>query len=196
RYNGGGLVRIADELGDYLGGRVAGGLVFSETLFNQNNSASNSVELFQQLAQSMNLSRLVVITTRGTASASELVINSMEPHAQVQLVGTTTFGKPVGQIAVDFCSQRLRPTAFETVNSLGQGQYFQGLPVDCVAEDDITFPVGDVQEDSTATALELLATGSCPVQSNAGGFEKTAADVAEFRPPRASTTAQATAYAY
>ncbi|MEM9172784.1 MAG: S41 family peptidase, partial [Pseudomonadota bacterium] len=196
RYNGGGLVSIANELGDYLGGSVANGLVFSETLFNRLNTASNSVERFGRLAQSMNLSRLVVITTGGTASASELVINSMEPHVQVQLVGADTFGKPVGQVGVTFCEKILRPTAFETVNSLGNGQYFGGLPVDCAADDDLTLPTGDVNEASTAAAIALLNTGSCPVVSLPNGAQKTLADVRAFRPEQPRTVAQATAYAW
>ena len=39
------------------------------------------------------------IGTRGTASASELVINSFIPYlnARAGLIGTNTYGKPVGQ---------------------------------------------------------------------------------------------------
>ena len=162
RYNGGGLVSIAERLGDYLGGAVSNGLVFSKTLFNANNTASNSQELFERQGASLSLSRLVVIASGSTASASELVINSLEPHAEVVIVGATTFGKPVGQVAVDFCDNRLRPTAFETVNSLDQGQYFDGLPVDCPAPDDLDFPVGAATDPALVTALGYLETGACP----------------------------------
>ncbi|MEO0575727.1 MAG: S41 family peptidase [Pseudomonadota bacterium] len=196
RYNGGGLVSIANELGDYLGGFVADGEVFSETLFNSNNTASNSQELFEQLNQSMNLSRAVFITTGGTASASELVINSMEPEVEVTLVGTTTFGKPVGQIGATFCDSILRPTAFETVNNVGEGRYFDGLPVDCVAADDVTTVVGSQQDPSTAAALTFLSTGACPVATNSGGVQKTEADIAAFRSPKPRNSAEDIAYAW
>ncbi|MEM1264144.1 MAG: S41 family peptidase [Pseudomonadota bacterium] len=162
RYNGGGLVSIADLLGDYLGSAVAPSEVFSRTLFNANNSASNSTELFESRANSPSLARLVVIASGSTASASELVINSMEPHVEVVIVGADTFGKPVGQVAIDFCDRRLRPTAFETVNSLGQGQYFDGLPVDCPAPDDLDQPVGGSADPALVTALEYLQNGACP----------------------------------
>ncbi|MEL7311768.1 MAG: S41 family peptidase [Pseudomonadota bacterium] len=194
RYNGGGLVRIADLLGDYLGGAVAESLVFSDTRFNDNNAASNVIELFERLNNSMSLSRLVVITTQGTASASELVINSLQPHVQVQLVGDRTFGKPVGQIGAVFCDKILRPTAFETLNSLGEGRYFAGIPVDCAAEDDLVQPVGDPQEASTAAAISLLATGNCPSATVTG--PQRASVVAPFNPPRAQTRAQREAYAW
>ncbi|MEM8983372.1 MAG: S41 family peptidase [Pseudomonadota bacterium] len=162
RYNGGGLVSIADLLGDYLGSAVAPSQVFSRTLFNANNSASNSTELFEQRANSPSLARLVVIASGATASASELVINSMEPHVEVVIVGDDTFGKPVGQVGIDFCDNRMRPTAFETVNSLGQGQYFDGLPVDCPAPDDLDQPVGGPTDPALVTALEYLQNGACP----------------------------------
>ena len=189
RYNGGGLVSIAELLGDYLGGRVSAGEVFSRTIFNANNSDLNSTELFDTLAQSMSLSRLVVITGPGSASASELVINSMEPSVEVTLVGSDTFGKPVGQIGAVFCEKILRPTAFETVNSLGEGGYFDGLPVDCAAVDDLNFTIGTALEPATAEALAFLATGACSTGS-VRDASKPVADPAVVTQSRGSTTAQ------
>jgi C-terminal processing protease CtpA/Prc len=164
RYNGGGLVSTTELLGNFFGGGVASNTVFSRTLFNSNNSTSNRTALFNQLAGSLNLSRLVVIATDRTASASELITNSMEPHAAVSIVGGTTLGKPVGQLGIEFCEKILRPTAFETVNSNDEGRYFDGLPADCPAGDDLLIPVGDDTDPNMVTALTLLDTGACPVQ--------------------------------
>lgn len=168
RYNGGGLISTTELLGDFLGGSVATGQVFSRTLFNSNNASANRTELFQELFNSLNLSRLIVIATESTASASELVTNSMEPHVEVTLVGDTTFGKPVGQVGIEFCSKILRATAFESVNSLGQGGYFDGLPADCAAADDLAIPVGDDTDPNVITALEYLANGACPISAVPG----------------------------
>ena len=173
RYNGGGLVSTAELLGDYFGGLIADNLVFSKTLFNDKNTDSNRTEFFQGLVNSINLSRLVVIATSGTASASELVINSMEPYVELTIVGDTTFGKPVGQVGIQFCEKILRATAFETVNVLDQGDYFDGLPVDCPAADDLTEVVGANTDPNLVTALAFLATGACPA---AGGMLKPAFD--------------------
>lgn len=162
RYNGGGLVSTAELLGDYLGGFNSNNLIFSKTLFNDKNTGSNRTAFFQRLVNSTNLSRLVVIATSGTASASEIVINSMEPYAEVTIVGDTTFGKPVGQVGIQFCEKILRATAFETVNVLDQGDYFDGLPVDCPAVDDLTEVVGADTDPNLVTALAFLATGACP----------------------------------
>ena len=162
RYNSGGLVVTTELLGDYLGGGVANGTVFSRTLFNDQIDELNRVEFFESVANSVNLSRLVVIATDRTASASELVTNSLIPHAAVSVVGSSTFGKPVGQLGIEFCDKILRPTSFETVNSDGGGGYFGGIPADCAADDDLAIPIGDDADPNLVAALSLLDTGACP----------------------------------
>lgn len=169
RYNGGGLVTTANLLGDYLGGDVAEALVFSETQFNADRAAANNSQtFFDRLANSLSLSRLVIIATGSTASASEIVINGMEPHVEVTIVGDTTLGKPVGQAGFVFCEKILRATAFQTVNSDGFGDYFGGLPVDCPAADDLEVAVGDDADPNLVTALAYLENGACPAAVPAG----------------------------
>lgn len=164
RYNGGGLVSTAERLADLIGGAIAEDRVLSETLFSSAKSAFNSIERFQHRPGSLTLLRQVVfITTGSSASASELVINALSPHTVVTLVGSVTFGKPVGQSGFPFCDDELllRPVTFETVNSLNEGQYFDGLGVTCGATDGLQFTLGDPTEPSLATALEFIETGSC-----------------------------------
>jgi carboxyl-terminal processing protease len=168
RFNGGGLVSTAELLGDYLGGSVAQNLTFSNTLFNADRASNNDQEFFEIRANSLGLSRLIVIASQGTASASELVTNSMEPHVEVAIVGDRTFGKPVGQIGVEFCGQVLRPTAFQTTNANDFGDYFGGLPADCVVADDLTIAVGADNDPNVEAALTYFATGGCPVVSAPG----------------------------
>jgi len=170
RYNGGGLVSTANLLGDYLGAFANDSRIFSETQFNADRAAeNNSTEVFQLLANSMNLSRLVIIATAGTASASELVTNSMEAYFDVTIVGANTFGKPVGQIGITFCDKILRPTSFKTVNAAGVGEYFDGLPVDCPAVDDLNEAVGANSDPNMIAAMTYLNTGACPVAAAPGG---------------------------
>jgi len=170
RYNGGGLVVTTELLGDYLGGGVPPGSVFSWTLFNDNIAFLNRTEYFEAVADSVNLSRLVVIATGNTASASELVTNAMFPYADVSIVGAATLGKPVGQLGLQFCDKILRPTSFETINADGNGRYFDGLPADCAAEDDLLEPIGDDADPNIVAALALLDNGACPVDPASGGM--------------------------
>ena len=163
RFNGGGLVNTAELLGDYLGGFVWDSFLFSETLFNVDRASNNTQEFFEVRTNSLGLSRLIIIASQGTASASELVTNSMEPYFDVTIVGDRTFGKPVGQIGVEFCEKVLRPTAFQTVNADGFGDYFGGLPADCVVADDLEIPVGADNDPNVEAALTYIQTGACPV---------------------------------
>ncbi len=173
RYDGGGLVSTAEILGDYLGGDVAENLVFSKTTFNDDRAAGNNrTAFFNRLGNSINLSRLVVIATDRTASASEMITNGMDPHVEVTIVGADTFGKPVGQVGFEFCEQILRPTAFQLVNADDFGDYFGGLPVDCPAADDLNIPIGDPTDPNVVTALGYLDTGACPVAATPGGPSK------------------------
>jgi C-terminal processing protease CtpA/Prc len=162
RYNGGGLVSTADLLGDFLGGDVAENLVYSKTVFNELRAAANdSTEFFDRQGNSVSLVRLVVIASQRTASASELVINGMDPHVEAVIVGDNTFGKPVGQVGIEFCEKILRPTAFQTLNANDFGDYFFGLPVDCPAADDLDVPVGADDDPNVVAALAYLDTGAC-----------------------------------
>ena len=166
RYNGGGLVRTAELLGDYLGSVANPGQVFSRTEFNADRASEyNRFDLFADpaIANGLNTSRLIVIATGGTASAAELVTNSLIPYADVWIVGENTFGKPVGQVGIEFCEKILRPTSFKTTNALGDGDYFDGLPVDCpVAEENLSVPVGDDDDPKLIAALSVAQTGACP----------------------------------
>jgi C-terminal processing protease CtpA/Prc len=163
RYNGGGLVRTANLLGDYLGGSVAQNLVFSRTEFNADRAAANnSTEFFALLGNSVSLSQFVVIATRGTASASELVTNGMIPHVNTAIVGDRTFGKPVGQIGLEFCDKIMRPVGFRITNADGAGNYFDGLPADCAAPDDLGTEIGADDDPNVIAALSYLNTGACP----------------------------------
>jgi carboxyl-terminal processing protease len=169
RYNGGGLVSTAELLGDLLGGNRATSEIFSTTTFRPERSASNSTKRFNPQSQSVSPLKIAFITTGASASASELVINSFVPYlgANLALIGGNTFGKPVGQIAVDraACDDRLRVVAFSTRNSAGFDGYFNGLAgsvgATCQAADDVTRPLGDAQEASVRTALDFLAGRSC-----------------------------------
>jgi len=183
RYNGGGLVSTAELLGDYLGGFANDGLVFSNMEFNADRApANNSTEFFERRASSIDLSRLVIVASKSTASASELVTNSLIPYADVWIVGDNTFGKPVGQVGLEFCDKILRPTSFRTTNADGNGDYFDGLPVDCVATDMLDVQIGADNDPHIVAATTISATGACPVMSLPGTQQKAYSLLDQQRP--------------
>jgi carboxyl-terminal processing protease len=162
RYNGGGLVDVAVHLASLVGGTPTQGRVFATFQHNDKNSALNEDLRFETApTQALNLSRLFVVTTRSSASASELIINSLRPHVPVVVVGDATYGKPVGQYGFTFCDKVLAPVAFKLVNSEGQGDFFGGIQPDCRAGDDIEHDLGSAEEASLAEALTFIRTGAC-----------------------------------
>lgn len=168
RYNGGGLISVAEFLGDLMGEGHAG-QVFDYTTFRESKAFLNTSHSFRSLPEAIAPTKVAFIATEGTASASELVVNGMVPHlgTQMALVGTNTYGKPVGQVGVDRheCDDRLRVVALKTENADHQGEYYNGLattvPVTCSATDDISHPLGDPEEGMTRVALDFLAGRSC-----------------------------------
>jgi C-terminal peptidase prc len=162
RYNGGGLVDVAVHLASLIGGSRTSGQVMFTYSHNSRNTALNRTTRFESTpANALNLSRLVAITTRSSASASELVINSLRPYIPVAIVGDTTYGKPVGQYVIQFCDKVLAPVSFQLKNAQGSGDFFSGLAPTCTAADDNRHDLGDAAEGSLAEALTYIRTGAC-----------------------------------
>lgn len=197
RYNGGGLVRIAEVLGDLMRGDNTG-QVFSRTVLRPSKSENNETKLFESSTRLLNPNtgnlgtsrsipkidpmKIAVISGGGTASASELVANAFLPYvADMALVGSNSFGKPVGQFGFDLeaCDDRIRAVTFKTENANGQGEYFTGLasvfPVTCRAQDDIFNQLGDPNEASLSQALAFLRGGAptCTSIIGAAGVQGT-----------------------
>lgn len=180
RYNGGGLISVADHFGDLLGRNRSTADLFERLKFRPEKASNDSTHYFQPQAQSIAPTKIAFIGTKGTASASELMISAMLPylHANEALVGTNTYGKPVGQIAVDNapCDDRFRIIAFAVQNANGLSDYFSGIAskmeATCSTGDDFSRPLGDPQEASIRAALDYIGGKSCaPITaSGAGGI--------------------------
>ncbi len=188
RYNGGGLVTVADTLGDLFGqGRT--GQVWSRTVLRPSKASENETRLFGfpdparpttpiPETNAIAPTKVAVITTGSSASASELVTNSLIPYLgnNLALVGANSFGKPVGQGGFDLaaCDLRVRAVVFQTLNANNQGNYFTGLasvvPNTCRAGDDLSRPFGDPREASIAAALDFLGGRACtPITAGGAG---------------------------
>ena len=198
RYNGGGLVSTADLLGDLLGGNRSTFDVFSQTTYRPEKSSRNSIKRFAPLAQSVSPVKIAFIGTGATASASELVINSFVPYlgANVALIGANTFGKPVGQVALDraVCDDRLRAIAFSLRNSANSDAYYDGLATavkaSCAATDDVTKPLGSAQEASVRQALDFLVGKTCTPIATGQASLSLRASTPQLLRPEAPTVSQ------
>ena len=163
RYNGGGLIRVANQLSTQIARNFVQGEVFVKYQFNDKNTAKNNSTLFALGAgrSVLNLPRVFVLTTEGSCSSSELVINSLAPFVDVVQIGSATCGKPVGQQPEIIGNYVLFAINFQTVNALDQGEYFNGLQPNCPVTDNITGDWGIVTDPLYAEAVNYIASGSC-----------------------------------
>lgn len=161
RYNGGGYLDIARELASYIGGNGLAGKVFAKLQYNDKHTQVNKPYNFISTSYSVTLPRVVVITTRGTASASEAVMNGLKPFVQVVSIGDTTNGKPAGMNGWDIGQKYFMwPVTFKMVNADNQGEYFDGIAPLKTAPDDITHDFSDRREACLREAVRYLETGS------------------------------------
>ena len=166
RYNGGGQVAVAVHLASLIGGsRTAGQVMFNQVHNDKMAPRYDEVQRFESPGSALRLDRLFVIATGATASASELIINSLRPYIPVVVIGDTTYGKPVGQYGMRFCGKLLYPVAFSLKNANMEGDFYDGIPANCAAGDDASHQLGDPAEASFAEALTFIRTGACSARA-------------------------------
>ena len=113
------------------------------------------------------ISKICFIVGGGTASASELVINNMKGlgNVDVKIIGSKTYGKPVGFFDIKINKYEMYIPEFETKNALGQGGYYNGMAPETaeyqgkLGNDDITHDFGDPQETLLSYALNFINLG-------------------------------------
>ena len=146
RYDGGGLLDLASELGYMIGGSQTAGETFELEQFNNQYTTTNPVtgqpntptpfldttQGFSTTAgeplPTLDLPRVAVITGQDTCSASESIINGLEGVGiTVYQIGSTTCGKPYGFYPQDNCGTTYFSIEFQGVNAKGVGGYGDGF---------------------------------------------------------------------
>jgi len=166
RYNGGGSVAVAERFANLVAPTKAADQLMYTDQHNELLKSWNRTRNFDATlpANNLNLNRIVFLTTRGSASASELLINVLRPHMDVKIVGDDTYGKPVGYYGIPAMDRLVFAVAVKQTNKDGFGDYYDGLKADRKQADDITRDFGDPQEASLKDALTYLRTGSMPAR--------------------------------
>jgi len=179
RYNGGGSIELCNDLSSMVTGQFNGEL-FSTQVFNQNfddkeilfNTKINSGASINNL----NLSKVYVLTSRSTASASELLISSLMPYIEVVQIGSTTVGKFQGSRTFydsqDFSRNgnnlnlgheyAVQPLILKSVNANGFTDYVDGLTPDIEINEDFSNLgiLGDPNETLLKAAIDnILGNG-------------------------------------
>lgn len=179
RYNSGGSIETCKDLSSMITGQF-NGEVFARQLFNDNFEPKNlnfDNEISTgEVINSLNLTRVYVLTTESTASASELLINALNPYIDVVQIGWTTVGKFEGSVTLydspDFSRRNvnlnhtyaIQPLILKTANKEGFTDFFNGLVPDEPKKEDYKNlgTLGDPQELYLNTALQLISPGFAP----------------------------------
>ena len=222
RYNGGGYLAVASQLAYMIAGpEQSNNKVFEKLAFNDKHTEFNpftggkleplnfntkTIEWLGELPAgnnlpTLNLERVVVLTTGNTCSASESTINSLRGiDIEVIQVGSTTCGKPYGFYGTENCENIYFSINMRGENDKGFGDYADGfspenLPSNqsmgvslpgCYARDDLQHQLGDANEEMFAKAIRYLDFGDCDVLVQKSGLADTlskgAADAAQQAP--------------
>jgi C-terminal processing protease CtpA/Prc len=185
RYNPGGSVNTAALLASMITGQFNGQVV-TKLNYNENLSASNTTFNFTnnfdgETVNSLNLNKVYVLTTSNTASASEMIINSLKPYIEVVQIGTNSTGKSQASITLydspDFTRNNvntthlyaMQPLVAITVNKNDDVVPNNGLTPQTIIEEDLfnLGVLGDINEPLLAEAISLIDAlniqGSVPV---------------------------------
>lgn len=177
RYNPGGSVNTAAALGSMITGIT--NEVFAKLQYNNDLQSNNTNYDFTTTLSdgttinSVNLAKIHVITTKGSASASEMIINSLNPYIDVVQIGTNTNGKAQASVTLydspNFQRQganpghlyALQPLVASTVNKDDLGVPFDGLTPDIEVRENVSNygVLGNVNEPLLAAALASIEAG-------------------------------------
>ena len=186
RYNSGGLLDVAnlaasmiaseaDRDGKYFGRLNIPNPNADRNIFPENNLDNFIDSYLGEPIPQLNLERVFVLTTGDTCSASESLMNGLRGiGVEVVQIGTTTCGKPYGFYGFPSCGYTYLPVAFKSFSYMSTEDYDLGFsPVStptnldieldgCLVEDDLSQPLGNVNEGQLAAALGYIFDESCP----------------------------------
>lgn len=190
RYNNGGHVLSSAVLGTLVAGSSHQGQVYVRTTYNATRKAAGEEGIYKigeaanpevetgynmitnAISSSLNLSKVYVIGTINTASASEMLINGLRGlDIQVNLIGTTTQGKNCGmegwQKRAGNYTFILYPITFYCENAKGFRDYANGFAPDLEFDDSPYYPgdFGTMEDVLTNAAVTWAATGRKPTLS-------------------------------
>ena len=151
RYNSGGSIDTATRLASMITGQF-NNQVFAKQQWNNKIQSQNDPSTFLNLftntlgngnsMNSLSLNRVYIISTKETASASEMLLHCLKPYITVVQVGATTTGKDVGSITLydspSFSIQEINPNHRYAIQPIvlkiqdknGLGDYQSGITPD------------------------------------------------------------------
>ena len=174
RFNPGGYISSAETLASLIGKNISSSKIFYKEQWNdkyisywQKSKGANALN-YNFLTEVNNigssLSRVFVLTSNGTASASELVINGLKPYMDVITIGEHTAGKNLFGSLIDDDQNRWKWGVYmmlgQTANANNESNYgtVNGMtPNYVVADSKIPYKAfGDENETLFNKALSVM----------------------------------------
>ena len=163
RYNGGGYLSTVNHVANLVIPQQYHNYAFVMPKYNSTRQAEYGENVVTYVLKrkysSLDIRKLVVITTKQSASGSEVLINNLRPYMTVKTVGSQTYGKPTFNRLYEIENSGLYLTLGITGNVQGKANYFEGIPADGLATDDNTLDFGNLEEASLKEALYYLENG-------------------------------------
>lgn len=176
RYNSGGAESATINLASLIGSNISNKDIFVKRDYNAglkqayiDQYGKESLDRMflsksQNIGSSLKSPQLTVLTSSRTASASELLINGLDPFMDIFIIGDTTVGKNVGSTSFyeddnDDNDWGMQPIITKSFNSLNQSDYSDGFYPDIPLKDNslIKLQLGDVNEALLKEAIIYLA---------------------------------------
>jgi C-terminal processing protease CtpA/Prc len=197
RYNSGGSIVTAARLASMITGQFTE-QVFAKQQWNAKiqayfdaNNPTSTKNLFSDKIgttpiNSLNMTKIYILTSKSTASASELVINGLKPYVNVVQIGDVTTGKNVGSVTLydspTFSTSNrnpnhryaMQPIVLKIVNAAGFGDYYNGLNPDYALKETLSNlgVLGNESEPLLSTAIgQITGISRMMKQSPAKEFE-------------------------
>ena len=154
RYNSGGSINTATKLASMITGQFTG-QVFAKQQWNAkaqsyylSNNPGSLENKFMGGLNSLQLNKVYILTSKSSASASELLINCLKPFINVVQIGDVTTGKNVGSITLydspNFGKSNVNPShkyamqpiVLKIVNKDNFGDYTTGISPTTLFQED------------------------------------------------------------
>lgn len=172
RYNGGGRSRVARRLAAQIGGARLHGAIYQIGRANDRYSEFDTEVRFENAPNALGLPRVIVLMTEFSASASEAVVNGLEPYLDVVVIGERSLGKPFSSFSEDYCDKSINAMSLLRTNAVGVS-VVGGIAPDCPVDDTWRAPAEDPADALLGAALAYIAEGSCPTAPVAEGTTRT-----------------------
>jgi carboxyl-terminal processing protease len=194
RYNSGGSIQSATRLASMITGESTTGKIFAKERWNDKINSyfeSEDPEALKNLfvnkigstsLNSLNLNKVYILTTKSTASASELVINGLKPYIEVVQIGDITTGKNVGSVTIydspTFGKDNrnpnhryaMQPIVLKIVNADDFGDYYNGLTPNYSLKENLNNlgTLGTTTEPLLSTAIGKITGTAKMLKKNQG----------------------------